>query len=301
MALKSDFEKFLENDMLICPITMEPIKVAACTILGYIYEKDAIIEWLKQSDRDPATNQKMKDLHITTLRSFSPLYEYNLNDLKREVMSCNMSAKRIATRYVELLGNPVSISNFRETKMVYKKLREYKDVVDGLYEEAEWETYKEFRRNMYINNYVCPYIDGAYMGESYLEKIVKMDTVVRPANTGFGYQFISLDGLKVKGVEHKLERFDFSDLSNSVFIECGFSRCTFIGANLSGTVFINCSFIGEQVSFYKSIGIPTFSNCCIEPVGSWNGVYSDDSPDEFIKCLQNRGLDTANLNYDSDL
>ena len=51
-------------DELCCPITLEPFRDPVSTIRGQIYERNAIVNWLRKSATDPVTGCPLK---ITTV------------------------------------------------------------------------------------------------------------------------------------------------------------------------------------------------------------------------------------------
>jgi hypothetical protein len=134
---------------------------------------------------------------------------------------------------------------------------------------------------MFINQYKMPHPCKKLSN--------KGDTYVRPAHTGYRYQYIDLSNITKEGVCYKGERFDFTNLSNCVFTNCDFSRCIFINANLDNCMFIQCNFIGEQTTFYKATGTPIFIECSTEWVNIWKQVTDSKSVRE---CLVERCLDS---------
>jgi hypothetical protein len=271
-------EDYPEDYTLICPITTEPIKHAVCTIIGSIYERDAITEWLKMSYRDPLTNIRMASNDITFIMDLPEDPAIAEATVEETTKICKLRAKVIAAKYRRVLSNPDNIINYEETIILYKILEGIRTRIQ-MVNKRKWQSYNMMKKYNYQYNYK-PSPDY-------------IDIFDRPSNTGFGYQFVTLDHLTIRNRNHKSDRYDFADLSRCMFISCGFDRCTFIGTNLENVVFVNCSFNGDEVSFYKSTGNPIFVGCVIEPVGSWTSVSSEDSKEIFVKCLQSRGLEVG--------
>lgn len=215
---------------IICPITLEEIQEPGITLIGSIYEYDAIHKWLTNHNTDPITNiilpsktilkwgDRTESLteYAAHVKNNTMLYNYSFR------LACNISAK-----YDKLLEKYQTIKNDRDWLAKTAKTR--KDFLSGK-----------------SRAYPCRKKD-------------------QPS-----CNFLNLSNSNVTNGHYKCETFNFSNLSGSKFINCDFSRCKFIGSNLTDCVFINCVFIGEQVIFYKAtVTNLKFINCAFEYTDRW--------------------------------
>ena len=60
---------------IICPITQEGIKEPITDIYGHTYEKEALIQWLKQKKRSPLTNRPLSIAQVYSNKALEGLLE----------------------------------------------------------------------------------------------------------------------------------------------------------------------------------------------------------------------------------
>lgn len=249
-----------ESKHLICPITLHPIKRAGITILGNVYDADALTKWLQKNSTDPLTNLQMPPELFKIVESSDPdvilaaaaTYRGSLNPFRRVGWNKHIS---IATHSLlsSLIPNTIT---------------------------PEFQVYRAKLRSRFLTT-KCDWMSS------------ETPEPDRPPNTGIGYQFADLSNHGfIHDVDVKSFPFDFADLSNSRFVNCKFSRASFIGADLTNTKFIGCEFKGEQVCFTnaKVSKLTMFAGCAIEKVDSWTMVTA---PEAVVQTISDRGLDVS--------
>lgn len=107
-----------------------------------------------------------------------------------------------------------------------------------------------------------------------LRKVNLSITNERPKNTGYRFQFITIENKFIQNKNFKSELFDFATIKNTIFCKCNFSRTRFIGTKFDGVFFRKCVFIGEEISFYNAAidRHLVFDDCEFEYVEIWNNT-----------------------------
>lgn len=249
----------------ICPITTEPIEEMGMTCAGSVYEFDAITEWLEDHNTDPLTGECLPTTRVKVIEK--RLWNM-LDELKRQTRS---NTKKW---YRSVSFEKNSLKKLARIEDIYKKMDEMSD---------SWVRYRKVKRLQFEAGKV-PYLSP--FGDVDIDEY---DLVVRPKGTGKEFQFIDLSNLEAESKIYKCAHFDMADLSNSTFIDCDFSRATFMGANLEGIQFISCRFIGEEVNFMEAkVDHRTkFIGCRVEQLDRW---ITDAEPEKVRENLESRGL-----------
>lgn len=258
---------------LICPITTEPIEEIAMTCHGHIYEKSEIEMWMQNHDTDPISGRY--------------LYTKRLITKGIDVKNIRQCQKKIRDNMLILYNYPRELIYPEE---IVKQVKATQDYILA-FDEKETEIWKQYslQKKSYFRD---PNITKICMGKN---KYILQDTdIVRPKNTGKGFEYLDLSGdyfnrYQNIGQSYKGASFNGANLSGNVFIQCQFSRCTFIGANIASCIFHGCSFLGEEVNFAgaTSSDETQFIDCRVEDIGSWT-AHSDI--DLVKRCLNNRLL-----------
>lgn len=220
---------------------------------------------MEENETDPSTRLILPNLQLDYLCEITNPEQFEY---------IRVESQRIRQSTQDLMyNNKISFFYFRQTPFFHSKLLEQQANIDLL---TEWNDFNTMKRDIFVSD--------KYVNLCRITGIPDdtLDTISRPNNTGFGFQFINLSNITKQNGGYKSERFDFADLTNCFFNKCDFSRCTFIGAKLEGCTFVNCSFIGEQVSFYKATGTSRFINCRIERGTCWQTVTSENDVDEVL-------------------
>ena len=257
----------MENEQLICPITLDVIKIAGITCVGTIYSYDAIHNWLLNQSTDPLTNLKLPSKFIFKKENLSV---QEINDFANKVKQ-NTKLWSIGFRIIS------------DSPIKYKKLYDLHKNINI----PEWIKYNKYK-SLLLHNYAPE--NGMYFKSCYSSSDVdENDEIKRPINTGHRFQFISIENKFIQSKIFKSELFDFAHLKDCIFVNCDFSRASFIGTNFDGTYFRNCRFIGEQLNFYKStIGnYLQFDKCTFEYLDRWEET---DDINEIKIILKDRQL-----------
>lgn len=244
----------------ICSITQEPIVIPGITKIGSIYEYSAIVQWLEENNRDPLTNEILSDKNVLQYKSLAHATQEDVNELEEIATKCaNNYSRGTLTRSSFLL--------LKKSQEEYSKLKLCQDI-----ETNELTQNKQKRFNQFI------------IGASDAYCLRQISSTL-PYN---GCNFLDLSNNTIFNGSYKSEDFSFSNLSNCTFVNCDFSRCIFINTNLSNTVFKKCAFIGEEITFYKSIVDSTsFINCRVEYIDQW---VSTKEPTEVRKIFESRWM-----------
>lgn len=266
------------NNKYICPITQMPIVNGGMTCSGHIFEYDAIIKWLKTSNINPSTGMP---LGSTFVRKF------DINDNSEIIEKLIDDAKKSYSAWCPLE------KSWNDLEKLYREKLAIKNSFD--FQNDKWIKYDIMKRKRF------PELSNkAFMSACCNKNLIDDgDIIERPHGTGSQFDFIDLSNLVIKEKSFKSQIFQFTNLNKTVFISCDLSRVQFIGCNMNGTQFINCIFIGEEVCFYKVIGLFTFEKCEMEYVDKW---ITTGETSEILKILKSRGLSKANFNtYDKKI
>lgn len=247
-------------DVIICPITQEPIVKIGIICTGDIFEYSAIKQWFQYSDINPLTG--------LTLPS-TTVIEWNMSLDKEALDNCTTNLKN-----EHKLWNFTAVMNLSYLKPIYNyKLSIYENYDFTSY---EWTLYNRIFVNCYISN-------------------TEM-TIPRPDGSGNGdYDFLDLSGLWINQNNEKHRHYTLVNFKNTCFTGCFFGRTKFIGCNLDGDEFLNCEFKGEEVCFYNVTGTFIFNNCAIEHTKSWQ---MNIEVNDFIRILKYRGLGSSEFEID---
>lgn len=271
--LKPDIEEIDGVKEYNCPITMDVIQEMAMTCHGHIYEKSAIEEWLQKNNTDPMTG---KVIYTKTL-------------ITKGIDKDNIQAEQIRVRDMmrQLWHYPVEL--FYPAEILSKISKTKQRIANFNDEEAQaWTEYETDKKYHFQNpDYSkCSFPVATYLDEN--------DNYTRPEGTGYGFEYIDLSCPPDNKYQHsdcncKSTSFNGADLSNNVFIQCRFNRCTFISTDLSGCIFQNCTFAGEEVNFTdaKTSTETNFIDCQVEDIGNWNLLTDQD---DVKKALNHRNL-----------
>lgn len=266
-----------------CSITGEEIKEYGITETGSIYSYSAIIKWLEENHTDPLTNIKISNRVIK-------LEDKSIDFVKEE-------AQKIKTHFLLILKGKHLLDYLPFSTVSLKKIF---DTKSSLLETNGWKDYEKYKANQIFEKAT----DFTSVHEAIKYNVLlnspldRNDEVTRPANSGYGFEFINFSKIlghcQVYDGYFKESSFNGADLSNMEFIDCNFTNCTFMGTNLKKTIFINCSFCGESVNFYGSSisDATTFLNCDIEKVLSTVIINSAKDHELFNKIVIDRGYGT---------
>lgn len=266
-----------------CPITTEPIKVYGMTVLGNVYEYEEIVNWLRDNNTDPITNQMLPSTFVVKLTS-PPKSDEELKSMQKNM---RLSTKGWAGE-ITLVGYSVRfverVDREKEAIETYKKTN-----------PDEWEKFEstilEALSNPNVTSISC------YFGRCYGRDEItiegehhKTQTIIYPGNISTGLSHLSFPRNVTKHKSFKSSSFNGSDLRKQTFYECDLSRTTFVRSDLRGTSFIRCHFIGENIHFAKCLTdtTTTFQECELERVGKWSIC---ETTDEFRDTLVLRGME----------
>ena len=265
-----------DDDELTCPISFETLDETniAMTCYGQYYEINTIRDWMMEHDTDPIA------------RRF--LYTKALITKGIDLKNIKVSQKKIQQNMLILSNYPHELiypdNKIKEIKKTQQTIRNFEGEIREMWTQYCIDKLSYFRnpdvskqtipRNRYLNQ------NGDYP---------------RPEGTGKDFEYMDLSGDYFNKFQHinqnfKGTSFNGADLSNNVFVQCAFNRCTFVGANIASTVFHGCSFLGEEVNFADaSVSDETqFIDCSAENIGDWTR-WTD--PQMVKLCFKNRYLE----------
>ena len=258
------------NQEHICPISLCPIKDFGMTCYGSVYEYSVIKEWLIKNNTDPITNRILLTKFIVKL---SPYDISNLEARKKDMLN---STRLWCTSFML----------FNEAPEQYEKLLQIKKYIESFTgnELKVWNEYVKEKSKLILKNN--------------LFRLTKdYDGLIRPENTGYDFMFLDLsNNLVLADKNYKSNNFSFCNLENITFLKCSLPRCVFIGTKLSGTKFIDCTFIGEEICFYraeiKENNKAGFFGCKFEYAEKWVDTMDVE---EIKNILISRKMDITNV------
>lgn len=233
MKMKKIHDQRQNLEVMMCPITMDPIQVAGITACGSIYEYDAIVQWFVDPTHhnDPLTNLILPTTFILR-HTYLKSVELRAETVREHTKLWSPQTKLIWARTWE------------------KALVAAKIMQKQLWENPEWTIF-EAKFNAEFDTFdSTAYFEGC--GAEITAQPGRLD------NSGSGMEFIRLKNQNVSNKDFKSESFSGSTITNCTFSDCGFSRVSFIGVHFSNVTFNNCRFIGEQLSFFGSTGTIEF-------------------------------------------
>ena len=249
----------VEDEEILCPISTCPIEEMAMTCYGQVYERESIEEWIAENDTDPITGRFLYSKKLV-------LHNYNVSEIRQIQKKINQNMMLIHNIPYSLLY-PENITE--EVTKITHSINNRSRTDDVFFQQ--WKEYnnnilKYFQQSGSTKNNIDDYLD-------------KKLTNNRPENTGKGFEYLNLGSDMFNKHLHREQNFKYTsfngtDLNNNTFVQCIFSRCTFVGANLSGCLFQNCSFVGEEVNFANAYTTSDtqFIDCVIEPIGQTRAV-----------------------------
>jgi hypothetical protein len=244
------------EDELICPITTEPIKHLAMTCYGHVYEEEEIREWMQDNDLDPISGRYLYTKTLIT------------HGIDRK--NIRKSQKKIRDMMMLLHNYPVSLLY---PEQLVKEVNCIKSKINTLSDDdtSKWQKYSASKLYYFRN----PETNKSGFPEKY--QIDKYDKDPRPEGTGHGFEYVNLSCTCYNKHQHnnqifKSTSFNGSNLRNNVFVQSTFSRATWVGADISGCVFLGCTILGEEVNFAGAISDSEtqFMDCRIEDIGDWS-------------------------------
>lgn len=233
------------NEIFVCPISLEPIKgFAGITDAGQVYQYEEIKKWIEKNDTDPATGQILSDLEIKKIKisKKKEIEEYIANRRKHYQTRCD--GWNIFRRKYILLDD------------TYKIFLENKGKVELHFIGTElWDEHQEEARALL----------RAGIGERDFYNHYYKD-IFKPIRN---CQYVEIINEDIKDKDLKHCKFDCGAIKDTTFSKCHLGRCTFMGVEFENVRFIDCSFPGEEVNFYKAkFKNVTFRNCRMEGM-SW--------------------------------
>ena len=249
---------------MICPISQCPIDEIAYTVNGSMFDKKSIEHWFDLGKKtDPLTNEMLESQHLVLFGNMQERTEQEIIDKAQELRR--------------------NYNIWSRTTLLPKIIEQNKQRFIQMDKEYIKYAKEDKHRIIQLNIYARRQIIQEYNYSNRHKNFIFKD-----------YQYLQLSSLTVRNACFKNRKFCCSDLTNSLFINCNFSRSDFHNVRMDGTVFIGCSFIGEETNFTGANGKNTkFSECCIEPIGSWNTVFSNSIV--FYDILKSRGFITSHV------
>lgn len=271
---KVDSEMCNNKVVHICPISFEEIVTPGITCYGNVYDAAAIKDWVRNHDIDPLCGRYLFTKHIVTT-------EIDMDKLEEHQKKIRDNLRLAYNHPIDLMYPEIKMKELQAVQQHIAKLNNV--------DKQIWNEYNLLKMEYFRTPGLSK---SGFPDHTYIDRY---DSISRPIGTGYGVEFIDLSGDIMAKFEFKLETykglsFNGTNLSNNVFYECKFQRCTFIGANLSGAVFHYCDFSGEETIFAGAItdSETIFSDCMIEDIGSWKKqIYLDDVK----RCLKHRLLE----------
>jgi len=269
----------------VCPITHAPIRHLGMTVLGQVYEYDAIRRWLKTHGTDPMTNAMLpvrtvvrRDLpqsqdELTAMcndmRDFTALW---CGDLSMFDMAGRIAAVRAAAACIDATSS-AWLAFVRRARTLWADVSGTPAIMPDL-----------------------GHLDGLTLMTSYAPTGDQEARLVRPGTadtTGTGLAHVDLSsGLSSathRGRQFKGTSFDGAILRGQRFFQCSFARSSFVCADLRGVELLYCDLRGENVCFGGALvdDQTRFYACHLEPVGQWRPCASEA---EFRDALVARGM-----------
>lgn len=276
-------------DNIICCITLEPIKIPGITLYGSIYEYDAIMEWLVNHEIDPMTNIRLPNKQIHKLDSIENAPQDQLEKVKECANKIKNETLLWCEPYKLCLSMPIKYEKILNTKKIIDTMKQLND--------ANWLEHTKIILSLFRSGYMLGIMPDR------IENLIDLIKITK------GCQFLNISDITIRNGQYKSNSFDFATIYNCNFINCDFSRCTFIGTIIKDTIFINCTFIGEEIIFYKAnFTNVIFRECSFEYLNVW---VKTKNIEEIIEILCSRLLDeshtmlcteenTLSINWNSD-
>lgn len=245
---------------VMCPVSLDVASSPVMTVLGNVYDRSSIEAWLSTRSTDPLTGEQLPcktliDVDTTLIQS-------------EEALHAECKARRRATG-MWFPGVELKAKSEQKLRVLSTK---YEPTLP-VWSSPAWREHNAFKRQMFgSDDEPDQWSEVIHLKAEDLEtKFDQACPVPRPANTGWGYQFVNLSFRHLCGWSRKGLSFMGADLSHSTFEGCSFARCDFTGANLQGTTFLECVFWGEQVGFLnaRTDTDTTFARCQVEGLVSW--------------------------------
>src|SRR5580692_6316519 len=124
----------MEENKLICPITLELIKIYGITCFGSIYEFDAITKWFENSEKDPLTG-----LYVPTKR-IHKMISNDENEVRRAAEDKLKQTKIWYKPCIYFLDSPKKFNKLNDIKKFIEKT-----------DQKKWKEYVEMKRNRFCN------------------------------------------------------------------------------------------------------------------------------------------------------
>jgi hypothetical protein len=255
----------LYEECHICPITCEEIEEYAITMFGQVYEKSAIVEWLKNNETDPITGVILPLKELITKGVHTRNVSVLSSELRRK--TGQLSPKVMISRSVAMQLGVMSVKRLQNIRHI-KLLMEDPEV------SAKFSAFNNRIMRVLLPR-LTP-INGMWRKTDFSSVVWNRSTTSEmykhPPNTGRDFENMKFKQYtRLYGGHFKSSSFDGACLRNVTFVECCFTRCTFIGADLRTTIFRKCNFRGEEVDFRNALtnAFTLFNECEIEIPGSW--------------------------------
>lgn len=239
----------IDNNQIICPISLEPIKVAGITSNGGIYSYENITEWLKENISDPITNLPLPTTFVVKWTNLE-----NVNEQAKHI-------KQTTSIWCQYYVSPELLKRYND--QINKLKVQYNEV-------NKTNAWRDFQKDIDERSELS--ID--IMKEAFYNYATGRESSYRFV-TGNDMQFVSLTNRIFYNLNIKSVRFDMCNFSNCVFRNCVFSRCSFLGSTLNNITFIDCTFSGEEFTMYKATGRLNLINCKMESY-NWKNTSNVD-------------------------
>lgn len=261
-----------------CPITLCEIKKGGLTVLGNLYDYNAITTWLQSHDSDPLNNIPLPSKFIIKINERILTSSTLLEQKKKDIL------------FSTLNWSVVTRMRLKVHKKDYLSLLHKKKEIVESYPDV-WNKYMNERIEEFHNHIAISGYCGIDSDSTAKKNILSVIPSLKDSALIDGFTLLNLS-IKNRNITNKCYKstcFDFADISYINFIKCDFSRTSFQNTIMEGTIFSECNFKGDTVTFYNAIcsNKTVFRNCAIEPPdGSWRLCQGD-----IYSILLDRGID----------